>query len=145
MVFSRESNVLKKKSLGFGVRMDTINDLPDEIVIKILSFLSIDEAASTSILSKRWLDQLQFNFNSLQEMRENRTLLFQLLKSLSLYLVQFDNLGAFEKPISACPLLQEFIIDPIGEWGFGNVLTFSPVQLSRDLAFYLIIVMTWEA
>ncbi|KFK25696.1 hypothetical protein AALP_AA8G147200 [Arabis alpina] len=52
--------------------MDTISDLPDEIIIKILSFLSIDEAALTSILSKRWRDLFAFTPN-LHLYRSNRT------------------------------------------------------------------------
>ncbi|KFK25701.1 hypothetical protein AALP_AA8G147800 [Arabis alpina] len=43
--------------------MDTISDLPDEIIIKILSFLAIDKAALTSILSKRWRDLFAFTPN----------------------------------------------------------------------------------
>ncbi|XP_010495194.1 PREDICTED: F-box/LRR-repeat protein At3g58980-like [Camelina sativa] len=40
--------------------MDRISDLPDGIIIRILSFLSIDEAASTSVLSTRWRDMFAF-------------------------------------------------------------------------------------
>lgn len=43
--------------------MDRISDLPDGIIIRILSFLSIDEAASTSLLSKRWRDMFAFTPN----------------------------------------------------------------------------------
>ncbi|KAK2353174.1 F-box/FBD/LRR-repeat protein [Trifolium repens] len=37
------------------VRVDTLNDLPDEILTHILSFLPYKEAIRTRILSKRWL------------------------------------------------------------------------------------------
>ncbi|MCH99532.1 F-box/LRR-repeat protein [Trifolium medium] len=37
------------------VRVDTLNDLPDEILTHILSFLPYKDAFRTRILSKRWL------------------------------------------------------------------------------------------
>ncbi|KAM3237880.1 FBD-associated F-box protein [Capsicum annuum] len=42
-------------SNNFGLKKDGISELPDEIVVHILSFLSFKEAAATSVLSKRWL------------------------------------------------------------------------------------------
>lgn len=199
--------------------MDRISDLPDEIIIRIISFLSIDEAASTSLLSKRWRDMFAFTpnlhlsltkpkkFMPFVDHRQNfmdfvdrvlavsvncaiksftlkcrlgvgsahtnrwicnvlnrgvldlyldvkaqDSLLFEVfacktlvklklnrfeipmlpenaslpaLKSLSLYYVRFYNLEAFEKLISACPLLVELTMDYIAWelWKCSHILS----------------------
>ncbi|KAG7555276.1 F-box-like domain superfamily [Arabidopsis suecica] len=199
--------------------MDRISDLPDGIIIRILSFLSIDEAASTSLLSKRWRDMFAFTPNlhfSLTKPKQflpfvdhrqnfmdfvdrvlavsgdsaiksftlkcrlgvgsahtnrwicnvlNRgvvdlyldvkaqdSLLFEVfacktlvklklnrfeipmlpkdaslpaLKTLSLHFVRFYKLDAFEKLISACPLLEELIMDYIAWelWKCSHILS----------------------
>ena len=48
---------------------DKISQLPDDILLHILSFISIDEAVKTTILSKRW----QHVFRSLSHLRFHRT------------------------------------------------------------------------
>ncbi|XP_041990411.1 F-box/FBD/LRR-repeat protein At3g52680-like [Salvia splendens] len=44
----------KKEGLGFG--HDRISELPDDVIINILSFLPLRDAVSTGLLSSRWLD-----------------------------------------------------------------------------------------
>ncbi|XP_047943232.1 F-box/LRR-repeat protein At3g26922-like [Salvia hispanica] len=44
----------KNEDLGFG--HDRISELPDEVIINILSFLPLRDAVSTGLLSSRWLD-----------------------------------------------------------------------------------------
>ncbi|XP_057788551.1 putative F-box/FBD/LRR-repeat protein At4g13965 [Salvia miltiorrhiza] len=48
-----DSDFLPKKS---SRRCDRISELPDEIILVILSFLSLRESVTTSVLSSRWSD-----------------------------------------------------------------------------------------
>ena len=57
--------------------MDRLSDLPDEIIVSILSFLKLKEAARTSVLSRRWghlwkftSGSLDFDDSSLQYLRK---------------------------------------------------------------------------
>ncbi|GAV68619.1 F-box domain-containing protein/LRR_2 domain-containing protein/FBD domain-containing protein [Cephalotus follicularis] len=53
-----------------GMEVDRISKMPDEVVCHIMSFLPIEEAVNTSILSKRWkylfasLTNLHFDYSS---------------------------------------------------------------------------------
>ncbi|KAL5727582.1 hypothetical protein ACHQM5_000764 [Ranunculus cassubicifolius] len=41
--------------------MDYIDELPDSIIVHIISFMEVDEAVATSVLSKRWRHQWRFS------------------------------------------------------------------------------------
>ncbi|KAL5727492.1 hypothetical protein ACHQM5_000682 [Ranunculus cassubicifolius] len=78
--------------------MDRINDLPDSILLHILSFLEVDEAVATSVLSKQWRDQWRFNpslhFPSFCQVAVvDRTLNQYHAKQLQTLFIEFDIFG----------------------------------------------------
>ncbi|XP_006354051.1 F-box/LRR-repeat protein At3g26922-like [Solanum tuberosum] len=61
------SFALNKCQKRVCIAKDRISQLPDEVLVHILSFLTVEEAANTSVLSRRWLslwryiDRLDFD------------------------------------------------------------------------------------
>ncbi|KAH0695269.1 hypothetical protein KY285_022366 [Solanum tuberosum] len=62
-----QSFALNKCQKRVCIAKDRISQLPDEVLVHILSFLTVEEAANTSVLSRRWLslwryiDRLDFD------------------------------------------------------------------------------------
>ncbi|AED96764.1 unnamed protein product [Arabidopsis thaliana] len=129
--------------------MRNISDLPNDLLVKILSLIPIKVAASTSLLSKRWgsvwkliptLDYdgtysaaaLEFfgKFHTLVALRfmkltiedVHSTTCFRSVKNLSLLDVKFSSDKTVERLLSCFPILETLVVH---RWGADNVKTFA--------------------
>ncbi|CAJ2678310.1 unnamed protein product [Trifolium pratense] len=132
----------RKGSCGIEMSEDKLSDLPNCILVHILSFLNIKDAVRTCILSKRWkhiwkyIPTLTLHYSNFSTLKSFDQFVSRVLSlrdnSIVLHAIDFDRNGIDVKGdighilpcISSCQTLTslKLSISPKGRYNFGRTL-----------------------
>ncbi|XP_020206938.1 putative FBD-associated F-box protein At5g56820, partial [Cajanus cajan] len=92
-------------------QVDRINNLPDDVICHILSFLKMRKAITTSILSTRW--RLIWTFVPTLDFEDNWSCFFNISFTFVLESILAQHDEPMMRLLSGCPILEELYYEEV--------------------------------